>query len=416
MPTTQALREQRANVWEQMKEVMDLAEREGRDLTAEEREKYDKAEVDVDRLGDDIERQERHEARQAEMTKVDRSQLVVPSGRDVDQTKVEDKDARYSRAFQGYLRGVSMSEMDPEDARVLRGGWQEARALGVATQSGGGYLAPVDFDANLREAIVTYSNLLQNVEVITTDSGSTISWPTVDDTANVGAILAENTQVSEQDITFGTAQINAYKYTSKMIRVSMELLQDSAFDVEAFLRRALAARVGRIWNQHFTTGTGSSQPLGIVTGATAGKVGATGQTTTVTYDDLIDLIDSIDPAYQGNAQFMLNASTRKAIRKLKDTTNMPLWQPSIQAGVPDQLLGYGYVINTNMPVPAANAKSILFGDFRAAYLVRQVLGFTVLRLNERFADYGQSAFLGFARADGTVQNTAAYRAYQHSAT
>jgi HK97 family phage major capsid protein len=201
-----------------------------------------------------------------------------------------------------------------------------------------------------------------------------------------------------------------------MVRVSMELLQDAAFDVEGFLRRALAERVGRIWNQHFTTGTGSGQPLGIVTGATAGKVGTTGQTTTVTYDDLIDLIDSIDPAYQGNAAFMLNASTRKSIRKLKDTTGMPLWQPSIQAGVPDQLLGYSYILNTDMPVPAANAKSILFGDFRAAYLARQVLGFSVLRLNERFADFGQSAFLGFARADGTVQNTAAYRAYQHSAT
>jgi HK97 family phage major capsid protein len=113
---------------------------------------------------------------------------------------------------------------------------------------------------------------------------------------------------------------------------------------------------------------------------------------------------------------MMNAAARKSLRKLKDTTNQPLWQPSIQAGVPDQLLGYGYVLNTDMPVPAANAKSILFGDFRAAYLARMVLGFQVLRLNERFADFGQSAFLGFARADGVVQNTAAYRAYQNSAT
>ena len=411
MATTQQLRDQRAGVWEQMKEVMGLAEREGRELTAEEREKYDRAEADLDRIGADLERAERHEARGKQLETVDRLQLVVEGETRGDAPS----DDRYNRAFNGYLRGVALSEMDPGDAKALRTGWQEARALGVATQSAGGYLAPADFDANLRETILTYSNLLQSVQVINTDSGVAFSWPTVNDTANVGAILAENTQVTEQDVVFGTAQIGAYKYTSKMVRVSMELLQDAAFDVEGFLRRALAERVGRIWNQHFTTGTGSGQPLGIVTGATAGKVGTTGQTTTVTYDDLIDLIDSIDPAYQGNAAFMLNASTRKSIRKLKDTTGMPLWQPSIQAGVPDQLLGYGYVINTDMPVPAANAKSILFGDFRAAYLVRQVLGIQILRLNERYADFGQSAFLGFARADGTVQNTAAYRAYQHPA-
>jgi HK97 family phage major capsid protein len=412
MATTQQLRDQRAGVWEQMKEVMDVAEREGRDLTAEERSKYDKAEVDLDSLGASIERQERHEDRARQLATVDRSALAVPED---PKAKADESNERYTRAFDGYLRGVPLSEMDTADARALRGGWQEARALGVATQAAGGYLAPADFDANLRQTILTYSNLLNEVQVINTDSGVSFSWPTVNDTANVGAILAENTQVTEQDVAFGTAQIGAYKYTSKMVRVSMELLQDAAFDVEGFLRGALAERVGRIWNKHFTTGTGSSEPLGIVTGAVAGKVGAAGQVTTVTYDDLIDLVDSIDPAYQGNAQFMMNASTRKALRKMKDSTNAPLWQPSIQAGVPDQLLGYGYVINTDMPVPAASAKSILFGDFRAAYLARQVLGFTVLRLNERFADFGQSAFLGFARADGTVQNTAAYRAYQHPA-
>lgn len=415
MPTTQQLREQRANVWEQMKEVMGVAEREGRDLTAEERAKYDKAETDLDRLGDDIDRQTRHEERDAQFNSVDRSALVPA---DHPQQKDESKD-RYERAFDGYMRGVPLAEMAPEDAKTLRSGWRqdsEARAQGVATQAAGGYLAPAGFDANLREFILTYSNLMNQVQVINTDTGAAFSWPTVNDTANVGAILAENTQVTEQDVTFATAQIGAYKYTSKMVRVSMELLQDAAFDVAGYLNRALAERIGRIWNQHFTTGTGSSQPQGIVTGAVAGKVGTTGQTTTVIYDDLIDLIDSIDPAYQGNAQFMLNAATRKSIRKLKDSTGAPLWQPSIQAGTPDQLLGYSFVINTDMPVPAANAKSILFGDFRAAYLVRQVMGIQVLRLNERFADFGQSAFLGFARADGVVQNTAAYRAYQHSAT
>jgi HK97 family phage major capsid protein len=413
MATAQELRDKRASVWEKMKEIMD---RNG-DMTAEDRAAYDNAEAELESLGEQVERQERHEARAAQLNTVDRSELVVGSDSD-NHRSVDESNERYTRAFDGYLRGVALSEMDPSDAKALRTGWRqdsESRALGVASPAAGGYLAPAQFDTQLRETILTYSNLLQNVQVINTDSGTTISWPTVNDTANIGAILAENTQVTEQDVAFGTAQVGAYKYTSKMVRVSMELLQDAAFDVEGYLRGALGERVGRIWNKHFTTGTGTNEPQGLVTGAVTGKVGAAGQVTTVTYDDLIDLIDSIDPAYQGNAQFMMNAATRKAIRKLKDTTGAPLWQPSIQAGVPDQLLGYRFIVNTDMPVPAANAKSILFGDFRAAYLARQVLGFQVLRLNERYADFGQSAFLGFARADGVVQNTSAYRSYVHPA-
>lgn len=415
-----ALLEQRANRWEQMKAIV---ERHADDSawTGEERQSYDRLEGEVDDLTTSIDLLNRHEERAAAMAKVDRSGVVGQQEqgggeqRSAEDLRVEATE-RYQRAFDGYLRGVSLAEMDPTDAKTLRQGYNpEQRALGVATQAAGGYLAPADFDANLRETILTYSNMLQAVQVINTDTGVPFSWPTVNDTANMGAILAENTQVTEQDVAFGTAQIGAFKYTSKMVRVSMELLQDAAFDVETYLRGALAERVGRIWNKHFTTGTGTNEPLGIVTGAVTGKVGAAGQTTTIVYEDLIDLIDSIDPAYQGNASFMLNMTTRKAIRKLKDTTGAPLWQPSIQAGVPDQLLGYGYITNTDMPAPAASAKSILFGDFRAAYLARQVLGFQVLRLNERFADFGQSAFLGFARADGTVQNTAAYRAFQHPA-
>jgi HK97 family phage major capsid protein len=196
----------------------------------------------------------------------------------------------------------------------------------------------------------------------------------------------------------------------------VQLIQDSAFDIEGWLTARLGERLGRILNAHFTTGTGTSQPDGLVTGTPSGKVGATGQTTTVTYDDLIDLIDSLDPAYQGNAQFMLSQSSRKSVRKLKDTTGQPLWQPSIQAGMPDQLLGYGYVINQDLPAPAANAKSVLFGDFRQAYLIRLVTDLSVIRFNERYMDYLQVAFAAYQRADGTVQNPNAVRAYVNSAT
>lgn len=415
MPTIQQLKDKRANVWEQMKGVMDLAEREGRGLSAEEQGTYDSAETELDQIGDQIERQERHDARAAEMGRVNRDE-VVPN--DVRAERATIDEARYREAFVGMLRH-GVGELDAEQKKLMRSGYttlSETRAGGVGTSAAGGYTVPPGFRTQVIEQVRTFGGMLDVAEVLDTDTGNPISWPTNDDTANVGAILAENTQVTEQDVVFGTAQLGAYKYTTKMVRISSELLQDSAFDIETWLSRKLAERIGRILNQHFTTGTGSSQPQGIVTGIGVGKVGAAGQTTTITYDDLIDLIDSVDPAYQANAAFMFSQASRKAVRKLKDTTNQPLWQPSVQAGVPDQLLGYAYTINQDLPAPAANAKSVLFGDFKQAYVIRSVRDLAVRRLDERFADYDQRAFLGFSRYDGLVQNASAAKAYQQSAT
>jgi HK97 family phage major capsid protein len=206
-------------------------------------------------------------------------------------------------------------------------------------------------------------------------------------------------------------------YTSKLVLVSYQLLNDSAIDVDGTLRSLLAERIGRIWNTHFTTGTGTSQPTGIVTGATTGVTGTTGQTLTVIYDNLVDLIHSIDPSYRNaNCKFMVADATLAAVRKLKDTQGHPLWQPSVQAGTPDTLLSYPVVINQDMPVMAANAKSILFGDIRSAYVARIVNDVQIVRLNERYADFLQVGFFGFARADGTVQNANAIRVYANSAT
>lgn len=411
MPTTTQLREQRANIWEQMKEVIAVAEREGRDLTAEERSKYDAAETDLDRLAGDIERQERHEAREAEFSRVDRTGVVPDGGR----SDEPDAGEKYARAFTEFLKD-GVGGLDAEGRAALQSGFVDRRALGVGTTTAGGYTVPPAFRAQMIETAKSFGGMLQVAEVITTDDGANLQWPTNDDTANVGAILAENTQVTEQDVTLGTNALDAYMYTSKLVRTSLQLIQDSAFDVDSWLARKLGERIGRILNQHFTTGTGTAQPDGIVTGAAVGKAGATGQTTTVTYDDLVDLVHSIDPAYRGNARFMASDAAVKAVRKLKDSQSRPLWEPSVQTGTPDSLLGYGLVINQDVPAPAASAKSILFGDYREAYVVRLVTGVNLLRLNERYADFLQVGFLAFQRADGTLQNGAAVRAYQHSAT
>jgi HK97 family phage major capsid protein len=419
MPTTQELRERRANVWSQMKEVIDLAEREGRDLSAEERAKYDSAEKDLDQIGEDITLREKHEEREREFSKVDRRE-VVPPARGDDPKSPEQRQKAYASVFTEFVRRGA-GRMSDQNLATLETGMadlgDEARALGIGTNTAGGYVVPAGFRDELIRTTKTYGGMLDNATVLQTDSGQTLPWPTVNDTGNVGAILAENTQLSQQDVVFGTAALGAYMYTSKLVLVSYQLLNDSAIDVDGTLRSLLAERIGRIWNTHFTTGTGTSQPTGIVTGATTGVTGTTGQTLTVIYDNLVDLIHSIDPSYRNaNCKFMVADATLAAVRKIKDTQGHPLWQPSVQAGTPDTLLSYPVVINQDMPVMAANAKSILFGDIRSAYVIRIVNDVQIVRLNERYADFLQVGFFGFARADGTVQNANAIRVYANSAT
>jgi HK97 family phage major capsid protein len=293
----------------------------------------------------------------------------------------------------------------------------EARALGVASGSAGNYTVPEGFQRTLEEALLTYGGMRENATILRTDSGSDLPFPTVNDTAQKGAILAENTAASEQDVAFGQLIFNAYKYSSKMIRVSVELLQDSAFNLEEYLGRALGERIGRITNEHFTKGTGSSQPNGIVTAATLGKTGANGQTTSVTYADLIDLQHAVDPAYRHNAVWMLHDSTVKALKKLVDAENRPLWSSGVALGEPDTILGSRYVINQDMPVMAASAKSILYGDV-SKYLIRDVSDIQLVRLNERYGEYHQVGFLAFSRHDGDLLDagTNPVKYYANSAT
>lgn len=416
MPTLKTLLEQRANAWSSAQEFQNRAAGEA-DMSAEDRATWDNALAEVERLSAAIETEERH----ARLSSVDYSQIVSATQEaDDERHGGRDQADAYANAWRSWMR-EGAADLTSEERSILRSGFvdkKELRAQGVATGAAGGYMVPAPFRAKLVETMKFFGAVRDVAEVITTETGATLPWPTNDDTANVGAILAENTQVTEQDATIGQADVGAYMYTSKLVRVSLQLLNDSAFDVESWLARKLGERIGRAQNAHFTTGTGTAQPEGIQTNATIGKTGLTGQTTSVIYDDLIDLIHSVDPAYRlgGRAGFMLHDTTLGAARKLKDGQNRPLWEPSVQAGIPDTLLGYKYTVNQDMPVMAANARSILFGDFFAGYLVRDVQDVQLMRLAERYADFLQVGFLAFARTDGTPQDASAYKAYRNSAT
>ncbi len=409
MPTTQQLREQRANTWEQMKALIEKPER-----SAEDNQAYDRMEAEYDKLDADIERAERHEAREKANSAVDRTGVVPAAGK-----PVEAGDGAYAAAFLNYLRD-GMAALEPTEQALMRSRFEQFKnAAGVGTGSAGGYLVPPEFRDTMVETMKWYGPMLQVAEVITTDTGANLPWPTNDDTANVGAILAENTAMSEQDVTIGTASIDAYMYTSKLVRASYQLLQDRP-DFDTWLARKLGERIGRIWNQHFTTGTGTSQPDGIVTSATVGVTGTGSFASTggVSYDNLVDMVESLDPAYGGGQglAWMFHQTARKALRKLKDGQQRPLWEPSMQAGVPASLLDYPVQLNNDMPTLAASSKSILFGNIREAYVIRKVRDIQTVRLSERYAEFLQVGFFGFARADGTMQNTNAVRVFQTTAT
>lgn len=422
MANAQQLREQRANVW--TSEMTPLVEAmHERDLTVDERAKFDALEQRMGELDEQIERAETAERRQSQMTTVNRGDVRGQGGVPEQRAGGEESDDdRYRRVFRSFIADGA-GELERDERQLLNQRFRtpgELRAAGVATGGAGGYLVPPEFRDYMLQRAAYFGPMLDLATVIRTDTGANLQWPTNDDVANVGAILAENTQVTEQDLTLGTNSLDSYMYTSKLVRASVQFLQDAANNPEAWLRDRLGERLGRIYNQHFTTGTGTSQPDGIVTSATVGVTGTGSFASTggVGYVNLVDLLESLDPAYADGpeAGFMGHQTARRALRRLVDTTGRPIWEPSIQAGQPSTLLGYPFRVNNDMPTLAASSKSLLYGSVREAYVIRVVSDVTLLRLTERYADFLQVGFLAFQRADGTLQNGNAVRVFQTTAT
>ena len=430
MPTLQDLREERANVWSAMTEIM---ARTGSAPAGEDAAAYDKAEVLLDSLGAQIERGEKHAKMNAIMSGVDRSSIPVrneageevdPDDDDQDDTDKADPKAQaaYRKTFNKFLRGGAGSLDQRQQASLqsqFRTGDQFKNAAGVATGAAGGYMVPLEFREIVVQALLAFGPMLSEAELFETTSGVNIPWATNDDTANEGAILAENSAVTEQDVTLGTNSLDAFMYTSKLVRVSFQLLQDRP-DFDAWLAARLGERLARIYNRHATVGTGTGQPDGIVTSGTVGVTGSGSLATTggYSYDNLVDLIESVDDAYLNstNPKWMMHQGVRGRLRKLKDTQGRPLWEPSVQAGQPDMLMGYPTRINNHMATVAQNSKSLLFGDIKSAYVIRMVRSNELMRLAERYADFLQVGFLMFGRLDGTLQNVGAVRVMQTTPT
>lgn len=325
--------------------------------------------------------------------------------------------------FQGGLQNLSEGQRAAHNARVTP---DIRAAMSTTTTSEGGFTVATEYMRQLERAMKDFGGMLEAATILQTSTGATMNFPTNDATAEVGAIVGQNATVNRADTTFGNVSLDVYKYTSNDIAIPWELIQDSFVDIEVLIQEILSERLGRIWNTHATVGTGTGQPRGVVTASSAGKVGATGQTLSVTYDDLVDLEHSLDPAYrrQPGVGYMMHDSTLKVLRKIKDAQNRPIFVPGYEAGAminggaPDTLMGRAIKINQDMPVMAANAKSILFGAFKK-YKIRQVQDLTVFRMTDSaFTRAGQVGFVAFQRAGGNLIDVsgATVKSYQNSAT
>lgn len=282
------------------------------------------------------------------------------------------------------------------------------RAQTVST-TGGGYLIPQGFSGQMERAMLAFGPMLEAGTVFSTTSGNDLPWPTLDDTSNTGQLLGINTAETELALTFGQIIFHAYKYSSRLVLVPNELLQDEAIGIEQIIADAFGERMGRIMNTHFTTGDDSGKPSGVVTGSTLGVTAAAAAA--ITWDELIDLEHSVDRAYRNSKKtaYMMHDTTLKALKKLKNaTTGEYTWKHgNVEMANPATINGYPYFVNNDMAQlsssesPAVQEKTLLFGDF-AKYRIRRVRDFSIIRLMERYAEYDQVAFLAFSRADGRL--------------
>lgn len=286
----------------------------------------------------------------------------------------------------------------------------EARAAqSDVTGNLGAYTVPQGFLAELQIAMKYYAGMLDvGPRVLNTATGNDLPMPTTDDTANVGRRLSENSPVTNTAIPFGQKIMKAWKYSSDSILMPVELLQDTGIDLEAELVMLLAVRIGRKYNQDFTSNADGSGPSGILTDVTSTVTTTTGKLGAPQYDDLVGLKYSVNRAYRQGAKWMMSDNTLAGVLKLKDQNDRPLildYLTTLQEDEPEKLLGQPIVINNDMPDPGTNGspvvgnQCVLYGAWRS-YFVRMVKDFTLLRLVERYADNLQIGYIGFSRADG----------------
>ncbi len=376
------MREKRAKLWNTMEGFLDTHRNDKGVLSAEDDATYSAMEQDLNDLSNEIHRMERKDAIEAELNKPVGKPLT---GMPEKPGNTEEKKGRASNAYK-------------EDfGRHLRGKAAIHNVLSESPDADGGYLVPEEFERQIISGLDEANVIRSIAKVITTHHNRKIPVAVGHSAATW---TAENAAFTESNPTFGQKQIDAFKLTD-LIRVSVELLQDSEFDLEDYIANEFSRAFGAAEEEAFCVGTGTNQPTGIFT-ANGGTVGVTAASATaITVDEVISLVYALKSPYRRNAKFLMNDATVSFLRKLKDNNGAYLWQPSVQAGQPDKLLGYDLYTSPYVPTVASGALAIAFGDFQN-YWIGDRAGRTVQRLNELYATNGQIGYVATERVDGKV--------------
>lgn len=381
------LREKRAKAWDAAKAFLDAKRGSDGMLSAEDTAAYDKMEADVVNLGKEIERLERQAAIDAELAKATSTPIATKPGQG---GKSDEKTGRASDEYRvSFWNAMKAKAVSPAVYNALQ----------IGTDSEGGYLVPDEFERTLVQALEEENIFRQMAKIIQTSSGDR-KIPVVA-TKGTASWIDEEGAFVESDDAFSQVSIGAYKLGT-MLKVSEELLNDSAFDLEGYISGEFARRIGAKEEEAFFTGDGKGKPTGILAASGGAELGITAAgAAAVTADELIDLFYSLKSPYRKNAVWVMNDATIKMIRKLKDNQGQYLWQPSLTAGTPDMILGRPVRTSAYMPSAAAGAKTVAFGDF-GYYWVADRQGRSFKRLNELYAANGQVGFLGSQRVDGKL--------------
>jgi HK97 family phage major capsid protein len=416
------LSEQRKTVFATMHKLNEDAEKENRSLSAEENEQFEKMAVEFEELKDREERATKLFMQEREVEQTLATPLEKRIGDDGDSpatfgeyrermlgTRPQDQPEVRS-AYWKYMTVGSLSELDVEEQRAI------SRASGAA----GNFLVPTDFYNQIIRSLRFMGSVAQLCTEYVTDNGDSIQVPA--NTAHGTAVwTAESASNTPSDETFAQITLGANKATSKII-VSEELLQDSAFPLDTFLAREFGERIGVLENTAYIQGSGTGQPQGLLSSATASNIttvtAATGagNTTTFSYTALVSAVFSLPKQYRDNASFIVNDTSARNLYLMLDSQNRPLWNVNVATTGPDTFLGYPIYTDPDVPAPAIGNISVLFGDWKRAYIVRRVSGFSMQRQNELHSDNGQVGFRGQERVDGKVVLAAAGIALKHPAT
>jgi len=393
------LREKRAKAWEDAKAFLDSKRGTDGMLSAEDTATYDKMEAEVVNLGKEIERLERRASIDEELARPTSSPITNKPGSAMGGEEEKGRASNeYRQAFWKAMRNKNSYDVQ--------------NALQIGTDSEGGYLVPDEFERTLIESLLEENIFRSIAKVITTSSGDR-KIPVVA-SKGTASWVDEEGPIPESDDAFTQVSIGAYKLAT-MIKVSEELLNDSVFNLEGYIAREFARRIGAKEEEAFFVGDGSGKPTGIFNATGGAELGVTAASATaITVDEIMDLFYSLKSPYRKNAIFVMNDATVKAIRKLKDGNGQYLWQPSISAGQPDTILNRPVKTSAYVPTIAAGAKSIAFGDF-GYYWVADRQGRSFQRLNELFAATGQVGFKASQRVDGKLILAEAIKVLQQKA-